>query len=60
MKNTTKTIAKNTKTNLETDTTVTNWEELRSAVKNAYGLTTVTITLGNGTYKTNDPIIFIH
>ena len=56
--NTTKTIAKNTKSNLKTDAIVTNWEELRSAVKNAQGLTIVTINLRNGTYKTNDPIIF--
>ena len=56
--NTTKTIAKNTNTNLKTAAAVTNWEELRSAVNNAYGQTIVTINLENGTYKTNDPIIF--
>ena len=37
---------------------MTNWEELRSAINNAYGSSRVRITLGNGTYKTSTPIIF--
>ncbi len=48
--NTTKTINKNTKSDVKTATTISNWEELKKAVQNVGKKENVTLTLGEGTY----------
>ena len=50
-----KRIEKTTK-NTETATTITNWKELQSAINSADKTKNITLTLGNGTYKTNGTI----
>lgn len=50
-----KRIEKTTK-NTKTATTITNWKELQSAINSADKTKNITLTLGNGTYKTNGTI----
>ncbi len=58
--NTTKTLNKNTKnTNIKEVSEITNWQQLAKAVNDTKGKTgNITITLGNGTYKTSGTITF--